>query len=186
MKIVIKNMVCARCIIVVNQILTASGLDANNVILGEVDLIEKPSDAKWLVFKEELEKAGFELLDDQKMQRIEKIKKILIQKVQEGKVEEHFSLSAFLGGHIFKNYSYLSKTFSEIQGITIEHFFILQKVEKAKEWLLYNELSVSEIAMNLGYSSSQNFSSQFRKITGYAPSDFKKVGLQQRKFLDSV
>lgn len=179
-------MVCPRCIIVVTQILKASGLNASNVILGEVDLVEKPSDEQWLVFKDELKKVGFELLDDQKMRRIEKIKNLLIQKAQEGKIEEHFSLSTFLSGQVFKNYSYLSKTFSEIHGITIEHFFILQKIEKAKEWLLYNELSISEIASNLGYSSSQNFSSQFKKVTGFAPTDFKKVGLRERKSLDTI
>lgn len=186
MKIFIKNMVCPRCILVVKQILITSGLKATNVVLGEVDLDEKPADKQWLVFKEELGKVGFELLADQKLQKVEKVKTTLIQKVQQGKIEEHFSVSAFLKGRVFKNYSYISKLFSEVSGTTIENYFILQKIEKAKEWLVYNEMTVSEIALQLGYTNSQNFSSQFKRIAGVTPTGFKKDGILKRKHLDEV
>lgn len=98
------------------------------------------------------------------------------KKVQSGEVEEHFTITGFLNKAMNKDYSYLSRLFSEVEGITVEQFFILQKVEKVKEWLVYAELNLSEISYRLGYSSVAHLSAQFKKITGYLPSHFKKWG----------
>ena len=186
MKIFIKNMVCPRCIMSVEQILKENKLETKYVRLGEIELTKAPTKKQLQKFSDDLEKVGFELLDDQKTQLIEKIKNLLIQKVQDGNIEEHFSINKFLTEKIFKDYSSLSKLFSEVEGITIEQFFILQKIEKTKEWLIYNELSLSQIAFNLGYSSTQHLSSQFKKLTGMTPTKFKSLGAEHRKAIDDV
>lgn len=179
-------MVCPRCITSVEQLLAKHNLQAKYVRLGEVQLAKEPSKAKLQRFAKALQQTGFELLDDQKAQLIEQVKNLLIQKVQSGNVEEHFSISKFIGDNIYKDYSSVSKLFSEVEGITIEQFFILQKIEKAKEWLIYNEESLTQIAFNLGYSSTQHLSSQFKRLTGMTPSQFKKLGALHRKTIDAV
>jgi AraC family transcriptional regulator len=186
MRLIIKNMVCPRCITSVEQLLEKNKMQAKYIRLGEVELLEEPGKAQLAHFAEDLKRTGFELLDDRKMQLIEEIKKLLIQKIQSGSVEEHFSISKYLGKKIFKDYSSVSRLFSEVEGVTIEQFFILQKIEKIKEWLIYNELSLSGIAFNLGYSSTQHLSSQFKKLTGMTPSQFKKLGAAHRKPIDHV
>ncbi|MBA2760743.1 MAG: helix-turn-helix transcriptional regulator [Segetibacter sp.] len=179
-------MVCNRCIMVVKQIVEDAGMQPLNVRLGEVELNNEPSEKELKKLSNDLNAVGFELLDNQKTQLIERIKNLLIQKVQDGDIEEHFSVSKFLTEKIYKDYSSISKLFSEVEGITIEHFFILQKIEKTKEWLVYNELSLAEIAINLGYSSTQHLSNQFKKLTGMTPTQFKKIGTLHRKPLDGV
>lgn len=186
MKLFVKNMVCPRCIASVEQMLQENGMGARHVQLGEVDLDNVPSTAQLSRFSADLEAAGFELLDDQKRQLIEQVKTILIQKVQEVEVEEHFSISKYLSDKIFRDYSSISRLFSQVEGITIEQFFILQKIEKTKELLMYDEQSLSQIAFKLGYSSTQHLSSQFKKITGMTPSEFKKLGSSERKPIDKV
>ena len=179
-------MVCPRCIMSVEEILKENKLQAKYVQLGEVELLSDPSNQQLQKLSDNLQKVGFELLDDQKTRVIEKIKMLLIKKVQEGDIEEHFSIQKFLSKKILKDYSSLSKLFSEVEGITIEQFFLLQKIEKTKEWLTYNELSLSEIALNLGYSSTQHLSSQFKKFTGMTPTTFKSLGTSLRKTIDKV
>ncbi|HEV7332437.1 MAG TPA: helix-turn-helix transcriptional regulator [Flavisolibacter sp.] len=186
MRLIIKNMVCPRCITSVEQILNKHRLEAKYVRLGEVELTEIPGKDKLQQFAEDLKQTGFELLDDQKTQLIEQVKNLLIQKVQSGNVEDHFSISKYISENIYKEYSSVSKLFSEVEGITIEQFFILQKIEKTKEWLVYDELSLSQIALNLGYSSTQHLSSQFKKLTGMTPSQFKSLGAIHRKSIDGV
>ncbi len=186
MKLIIKNMVCPRCITSVQQLLATHNLKAKYVRLGEVELAKEPSITKLQQFAEALEQTGFELLDDQKTQLIEQVKNLLIQKVQSGSVEEHFSISKFISDNIYKDYSSVSKLFSEVEGITIEQFFILQKIEKVKEWLIYDEQSLSQMAFHLGYSSTQHLSSQFKKLTGMTPSQFKNLGALHRKPIDAV
>ena len=179
-------MVCPRCISSVEQILKDNKLQAQYIRLGEVELTKDPGKKKLEQLSGDLTKNGFELLDDQKMQLIEKIKNLLIGKVQDGNIEDHFSVSKCLGEKIFRDYSSLSKLFSEVEGITIEQFFILQKLEKVKEWLMYNELSLNQIAFNLGYSSTQHLSNQFKKLTGMTPTQFKQLGSLHRKAIDAV
>ncbi|HRP31120.1 MAG TPA: AraC family transcriptional regulator [Agriterribacter sp.] len=186
MKLIIKNMVCPRCISSVEQIVKSHSLPVQYVRLGEVALSSDPGRKKLEEFGTALRNNGFELLDDQKMQIIEKIKILLIGKVQAGNVEDHFSVSKFLSKAVFKDYSSLSRLFSEVEGVTIEQFFILQKIEKVKEWLIYNELSLNQMAFNLGYSSTQHLSGQFKKITGMTPTQFKKLGASHRKAINDV
>lgn len=179
-------MVCPRCISSVEQLLQKNNLQASVVRLGEVVLTHDPGHADLQQFASDLERAGFELLDDQKKQRIEQVKNLLIQKAQSGEVEEHFSISKYISENIYKDYSSISRLFSEVEGITIEQFFILQKIEKTKEWLIYDEQSLSQIAFQLGYSSTQHLSNQFKKVTGMTPSAFKKLGALHRKPIDSL
>ncbi|MBL7697951.1 MAG: helix-turn-helix transcriptional regulator [Chitinophagaceae bacterium] len=185
MKIYIKNMVCNRCIMAVKSELEKLKLHPVNVSLGEVELDKKPSSRELAQLGERLNDLGFELLDDQKQKQIEKIKTLLIQEVQSDHIEEHFSLSKYLSKALNKEYSYISKLFSEVEGVTLEQFFILQKIEKAKELLVYGEMNTSEISYKLGYSSVAHLSSQFKKVTGLTPSDFKKLG-GARKAIDKV
>lgn len=161
-------------------------MQAKYVRLGEVELFKTPTTLQLENFSQGLLNAGFELLDNQKTQIIEQVKNLLIQKVQSGNVEAHFSLTKFIGENVFRNYSSISKLFSEVEGITLEQFFNLQKIEKVKEWLIYNEQSISQIAFNLGYSSTQHLSSQFKKLTGMTPSQFKQMGALHRKPIDDV
>ncbi len=179
-------MVCPRCIMSLEQILKENNFRYSAIRLGEVELFEEPTNSQLILFSAALEKVGFEILDDQRKKQIEKIKSLLIQKVQQGNIEDHFSLSKFLIAEIHKDYSHISKLFTEVEGITIEQFFILQKIEKVKEWLFYKELSINDIAINLGYSSVQHLSNQFKKLTGMTPGQFKKIGAYQRKPLDDV
>ncbi len=106
--------------------------------------------------------------------------------MQSGEVEEHFSISDFLSRALSKEYSYVSRLFSEVEGITIEQFFILQKIEKVKEWLAYGELNLGEISYRLGYSSLAHLSAQFKKVTGLTTSHFKRIGSLHRHSLDKV
>lgn len=179
-------MVCNRCVLVVQQLLETLGLPATRVGLGEVELASEPTAGQLAILSDKLNPLGFEILDDQKKQLIEKIRSLLIAKVQSGDIEEHFSISDFLSKALGRDYSHLSRLFSEVEGITIEHFFILQKNEKVKEWLLYGEFNISEISYKLGYSSVAHLSAQFKKLTGLTPSHFKKIGSPQRRSLDRV
>ena len=186
MKLYVKNMVCPRCIMAVEQILAGINIPADSVHLGEVDLKKELSDNELDVFSNELQKVGFELLDDAKSQLIDKVKTLLIEKVQNENIEDHFSLNKFLSTRIFKDYSSVSKLFSQTEGITIEQFFLLQKIEKIKEKLVYNEHSLGEIAVSLGYSSTQHLSGQFKRLTGMTPTEFKNLASHQRRAIDNI
>jgi AraC-like DNA-binding protein len=170
----------------VEQILNQQGISAMQVQLGEVQVQADLSSFQLQQLNEALQRVGFELLDDQRKQLIEKMKSLLVQQVQQGEVEEHFSLTKFLSSALHKDYAHMSKLFSEVEGITLEQFFILQKIEKVKEWLIYNELNVNEIAFRLGYSSVQHLSAQFKKVTGMTPTQFKKMGADMRRPIDAV
>ena|SRR5690606_22096182 len=182
----VKNMVCNRCILVVQNELDKLGIDVKNIKLGEVTL------AKDLTIKEKdrLEEAlvplGFELIDDKKGRLIEKIKNIIIDLVHYQDNGTKTNLSDILSDKLNHDYNYLSNLFSEIEGTTIEKYFIAQKVEKVKELLVYDELSLSEIALRLNYSSVAYLSNQFKKVTGLTPSHFKQIRQEKRKPLDKV
>lgn len=179
-------MVCSRCVMVVKQQLLKQKLQPAIVSMGEVELQKPLSQTQLLQLNTGLKELGFEILDNQKQKQIETIKSLLIKKVQSGEVEEHFSISVFLSQALNKDYSYISRLFSELEGITVEQYFILQKIEKVKEWLVYGEQNLSEISYSLGYSSVAYLSAQFKKITGLTPSHFKKTGNSHRHALDRV
>jgi AraC-like DNA-binding protein len=161
------------------------GIEAKFVGMGEVTLSKMPTEKQLVSLAERLKELGFELLDNARQKQIEKIKTLLIKKVQSGEIEEHFSLSDFLSKALHKDYPSISRLFSAVTGTTIEQFFILQKIEKVKEWLAYEELTLSEIAWKLGYSSVAHLSAQFKKVTGLSSGDFKKMG-GHRKSLDQL
>jgi AraC family transcriptional regulator len=179
-------MVCPRCIMSVEQILKTHKLEFSSIRLGEVELIKNATVKQLEKLNNDLKAVGFEILDNQRQQQIEQIKNLLIEKAQSGNLEGHFSITKYLTSKVHKDYSHLSKLFTEVEGITIEHFFILQKIEKAKEWLVYNEYSNGDIAISLGYSSVQHLSSQFKKVTGMTPSQFKSIGSLQRKSINNL
>jgi AraC family transcriptional regulator len=185
-KLLIKNMVCSRCIMVVRQEFEKAGYKVSEVRMGEVELDKSASDTQLQNIGNRLNELGFEILDDRRKKQMEKLKNYLVEKVQSGQVEEHFALNNFLSKKLNKGYSQFSRLFSEVEGITIEQFFILQKIEKVKEWIAYDELTLTEIAWKLGYSSVAHLSAQFKKITGLTPSNFKKLGSPHRKSLDNV
>ena len=171
---------------VVRQQFENAGIEPIAVRMGEVELNDTPTESQLKEINSSLQNFGFEILDNQKHKLIERIKNLLVDKIQSGDIEEHFTLSEFLNGKLHKEYSQLSRLFSEVEGTTIEQFFILQKIEKVKEWIAYDELSLSEIAWKLGYSSVAHLSAQFKKVTGLNPSHFKKMGENHRKSLDNI
>src|SRR5918993_2652464 len=186
MHLSIKNMVCGRCILVVKQELEKLGIPVKQVSLGEVETTDDiPSDSIAALSKN-LSALGFELLDSNKHQLIEKIKNTIINEVHYSEGERVYNYSEILSKALLKDYSYLSNLFSEVEGITIEKYIIHQKIEKAKELIIYDELSLSEIAYRLGYSSVAHLSNQFKKVTGLTPTHFKEVGRNKRKPLDHV
>jgi AraC-like DNA-binding protein len=172
---------------VVRQQLDDLDLRYTNVQLGQVELAADPSDEKLGELRETLLKTGFELLDDNKAKLVEQIKNTIISLVQ-GYGEEEFNkkLSAILEEKLQLDYHYFTSLFSSVEGITIEKYAILQRIEKVKELLMYDEMSLSEISYQLGYSSVQHLSQQFKKITGLTPSQFKQLKENKRKPLDKI
>ena len=184
--IYIKNMVCNRCVAAVVQLLEQVGIQYQAVQLGEVLLKEMPSAEQLAQLRAALDRMGFSLLDDSKSKMIEKIKTVIIEEIHYNDADKKHNLSAILSARLHRDYSYLSRLFSEVEGITIEKYAIHQKIEKIKELLAYDEISLNNIAFRLGYSSAAHLSAQFKKITGLTPSYFKKNRSLNRKPLDTV
>lgn len=180
-------MVCNRCIRVVNEELNQIGYSVNSIKLGEVQINESLDDSDIEKIRKILNENGFELIDDRKSRLINRIKTLIIEYIHyDGEKPVYVNLSEYLAKELDHDYSYLSNLFSSVEGLTIEKYLILQKIEKVKELLVYNELSLSEISYQLGYSSVQHLSNQFKKITGLTPSHFKKIGRGRRNPLDKV
>ncbi|MFD2999404.1 AraC family transcriptional regulator [Pontibacter toksunensis] len=186
-KIYIKNMVCDRCKRVVAEELRALGYTVIQVGLGEAELAAKEGEVDLERIREVLQDNGFELLDDRKTKLIEQVKLALIELVHKGEEAElHVNTSDYIAEKVGLDYNYLSNLFSSFEGITIEKYLILQRIERVKELLVYNELSLKEIAYKLGYSSVAHLSNQFKKVTGLTPSHFKQVKTEKRKTIDKV
>lgn len=180
-------MVCPRCIKAVESTLSNFNIGYSEVKLGEVYLKKSLSLNEKSQLSKSLENQGFELLDDKKSQLIEKIKNTIIEIVHHQNDPHKIGhLSSQLPELLEHSYTYLSSFFSEMEGITIEKYLILQKIEKAKELLSYSEINVSEISYQLNYSSSQHFSRQFKSITGMSPSEFAKSKIFNRKPLNEI
>lgn len=188
LRIQVKNMVCNRCITAVKEEFEKAKLHPVHVGLGEVLLKEDeilPEVETQL--RNRLEELGFEIIDDKRSRIIEAIKNIVIESIHHHQVVDlKFNWSAILSDQLHYDYNYLSSLFSSVEGITIEQFIIRQKIEKAKEYIVYDELSLSEIADRLGYSSVAHLSSQFKKTTGLTPSQFRKGSGNKRIPLDKV
>jgi AraC-like DNA-binding protein len=183
----IKNMVCNRCIKVVKDEFSKINLPIYDIELGKVSIRIQLSNEKIEEIRKVLDENGFELIDDKKSQLIDRVKTLIIEKVHyTDNFMETVNSSEYLAKELGYDYSYLSKLFSSVEGLTIEKYIINQKIEKAKELLVYGELSLNEISYQLGYSSVQHLSNQFKKITGLTPSHFKKLKKSNRKPLDEV
>ena len=172
----IKNMVCDRCRMAVEQILRRNDLAFDHIELGKVYLHETPTADRLSHLRHDLEQVGFELIDDQRSVLVEQIRTAVLDYVGDRALMEKWKLSAYLSDRLAKSYTLLSSAFSAARGMTIERFFILQKVERAKELLIYDELTMSEIAFRLNYSSPAHLSGQFKQVTGLSPSEFKRLG----------
>jgi len=186
MKLYFKYMVSIRCKMLVKSELEKMGLHYKTVELGEAEIIENISSAKWNELDTAFKKSGIELMDDKKAILIEKIKITIIELVHYSEEPLKINFSDYLSQKLLYDYTYLANLFSESQGITIEHFLIVHKIEHVKELLAYDELNISEIAWKMGYSSVPHLSNQFRKITGLSPSFFKKLKDKKMKALEDL
>lgn len=181
-------MVCHRCALAVEDILRKAGISFQKVVTGEIYLEEEIGGEQKEQLKKDLAGIGLELIDNRMSGLIEKIKQLVIKKARNvvGETDNKTKLSNYLSDKLHHEYTYLSSFFSSVEGRTIENYFIEQRIEKAKELLVYGQLTLSEIAYELEYSSVAHLSSQFKKITGLTPSYFKQVGTQKRKSLDHI
>jgi AraC-like DNA-binding protein len=186
MKLYIKNMVCNRCRTVVKAELEKAGLTLLSVELGEVELSTPPSATQLEKLRHTLKQHGFELIDDKKSRIIEKIKNHIVKLVHHSGDGIKTNLSDYLADKVHYDYTYLSNLFSEVEGITIEKYYIAQRIEKVKELLMYDELNLSEIADRLGYSSVAYLSSQFKKVTGLTPSYYKSLKENKRRNIEEL
>jgi AraC family transcriptional regulator len=184
----VKNMVCDRCIRVVRDELTKTGLDVRSVSLGEVVVGGSSKDLPMDKIKSILDENGFELIEDRKAKTIERMKLAILKFVREDreKLDRKLKFSEYLSKELGLDYHFLSTLFSSVENVTIEQYVILQRIERAKELLKYGELTLSEIAYKLGYSSVQHLSNQFKSVTGFTPTRFRTLTGQERKPIDRV
>lgn len=181
MRLYIKNMVCLRCKMVVEDVLKKLGLRYSKVELGTVEGVSEISDTQRSQLKEDLHRSGLELQEDRKDILIEKIKNVIIKMVHSLEELPIVNYSYYISSAIGLDYTYLANTFSSVKGITIQQYIIKHKIEKVKELLLYGDMNLTEISYKLNYSSVAHLSSQFKKVTGYTPSDFKHMHIAQEQ-----
>ena len=182
----IKNMVCPRCILAVKDILENLSIPFSNIQLGQVDITEKVTSEQIIELSEQLESIGFELLEPGKSSLISQIKTVIIDQIHYQKEPISINFSALISEKLHHEYSSLSRLFSSVEGMTIEKFIALQRIEKVKEYLIYNELTLSEIADQMNYSSVSHLSAQFKKETGMTPTQFKSQAKPSRNSLDDL
>lgn len=175
MKIYIKNMVSLPCKIIVQQELERIGIPYRSVELGLVETEDQLSELELTTLNSNLKLVGLEILEDKRNILIEKIKSVIIEMIHFNEQMPKSNYSDYISKKLGYDYTYLSNTFSEVKGITIQHFIIIHKIERVKEMLLYDELNLTAISHLLNYSSVSHLSNQFKKITGLTPSDFKQV-----------
>ena len=186
MRLHIKNMVCPRCIDTVRNSLISLNIGYNSVALGVIELASPIEAADLQALAAQLEDAGFSVLQDADSKLVTAIKTYIIEKVHFAKFITTKKLSEELSQHLAKEYSIISKTFSKVEGVTIEKYLINQKIERVKELLSYEEMNLSEIAIKLGYSSTAHLSNQFKKVTGMSPSVFKKLSEKPRRSIADI
>jgi AraC-like DNA-binding protein len=179
-------MVCIRCQMVVKAELEKIGLPYAYVKIGEADIVGDIQPEQLEQLKNGFEKAGLALLDDKRSILVEKIKSVIIELVHYSEEQIKVNLSDFLSGKLNYNYTYLANLFSEVNGITIEKFYLTHKIERVKELIVYNELNLSEIAYKMNYSSVAHLSNQFKRFTGLTPTQFKMLKNKRRETLEDV
>jgi AraC family transcriptional regulator len=185
MKIHIKNMVCRRCVMVVSEIFKVVGIEVTNIQIGSLGLVKTINNEQFKQIEQELNKVGFEIINSHTLQIIEQIKTFTINYIY-GNESQTENFSSLLAQQMQREYNYLSSLFSSVEGSTIEKYMINLKIERVKELLVYDEKTLSEIAFELRYSSVSHLSGQFKKVTGFTPTYFKKLGEQKRKSIDNV
>lgn len=179
-------MVSARCKLAVKSALKDLGLHFIVLDLGEVDVMEDVSNAQRASLKTLLMESGLELMDDKKAILIERIKNTIIQMVHHTEEMIKVNFSNFLSEKLNHDYTYMANLFSEVQGTTIEQFIISHKIERIKELIIYNELSITEIAWKMNYSSVAHLSNQFKKVTGLSPTHFKNLKDKRRMSIEEI
>lgn len=179
-------MVCSRCRTVVQSELEKAGITFQAVDLGEIEVNKEPTSSQLEKLEKGLKQHGFELIDDKKSRIIEKIKNLIIKFIHHPDGDMKVNLSDHISDKLHYDYNYLSNLFSEVEGTTIEKYFISQKIEKVKELLVYDELTLSEISELLGYSSVAYLSSQFKKVTGLTPSFYKSLKEHKRRNIEEL
>ena len=182
----IKNMVCARCVMAVKKVFEDEGLTVIDVELGKAVVKGPVSELQHAKIALRLYELGFELLDDRTLQTIEQIKAAVIRLVHYKGNSSALNLSTYIQQELHQDYSALSKLFSEYTSMTLERYYMEQRVERIKELLTYNEQTITEIALNMNYSSVAYLSAQFKSVTGMTPSQFKKMSGNKRRELDSI
>jgi len=186
MKLYIKYMVSLRCKMIVKEALEHLGLHDTALDLGLVEILEEITPEQRQLLKATLGRSGLELLDDKKSILIDKIKTVIIEMIHYSEDLPTVNYSDYISEKLDYDYTYLSNIFSEVKGITIQHFIIMHKIEKVKELLLYDEMNLSEISYKLHYSSVSHLSNQFKKITGLSPSFFKKLRQKRTANLEDL
>lgn len=186
MKLFIKYMVSMRCKMVVKSELDKLGLNYDRINLGEVNIRGDITTEQLDQFRIALLKSGLELMDDKRAILIERIKNMVIEMVHYDEEVPKVNFSDFLSEKLNYDYTYLANLFSEITGITIEQYMIAHKIERVKELLIYDELTLTEISYRLNYSSVAHLSNQFKKVTGLTPTFFKTLKHKKRVTLDNV
>lgn len=168
-------MVSLRCKMVVRQELEKLGLNYVNVDLGSIEILENITDRQREQLGINLKASGLILLDDKRKIIIEKIKSVIIEMIHYSDELPKVNYSDYISEKLRYDYTYLANTFSEVKGITIQQYIIINKIERVKELMLYDELNLTEIAYKLHYSSTAHLSNQFKKVTGLTPSFYKKL-----------
>ncbi len=179
-------MVCIRCKMVVREELGKLGLHHFVVELGEAEVFDHVSNEKYIQLKTALLRSGLELMDDKKSVLIQKIKNVIVELVHYSEDPLLIKFSEYLSQKLQLDYTYMANLFSEVQGTTIEKFYIAHKLERVKELLVYDELNLTEIAYLMHYSSVAHLSAQFKKVIGLTPSHFKKLKEKRRNMLEDV
>lgn len=182
----IKYMVSLRCKMMVKEELKKLNLDYLNIDLGMVEILGDITPKKFEKLRENLASSGLELLDDKRAILIERIKNVIVEMVHYTDEFPKMNYSEYISEKLHHDYTYLSNIFSEVKGITIQHYIIMHKIERVKELLLYDELNLTEIAFMLNYSSVAHLSSQFKKITGLSPSFFKQMKYKRNQNLENI
>lgn len=179
-------MVCIRCEMVVKSTFETMGINYNWVKIGEAEVIDELSELQYVELNKRLKKSGLELLEDRKAILVERIKNVIIELVHYTEDQIKVNLSDLLTEKLNYDYTYMANLFMEVKGTTIEQFFIIHRIERAKELLIYDQLTLTEISYKLHFSSVAHLSGQFKKVTGLTPSQFKKLKFCRRTTIENV
>ena len=179
-------MVCQRCVMVVNGIVQKAGINDAKVQLGKIEADRQIPEKKFIQLEAELNNAGFEVIYNRSVQLIEQIKTTTINYVYKNQEQTNVNYSVYITEQLNRNYKYLSSLFSSVESTTIKQYMINLKTERVKELLVYDEKTLSEIAFEMGYSSVAHLSGQFKKVTGFTPTYYKKLRENKRKSIDKI